>query len=51
MVYWYLQGEIKMIRDKIIRIRVTKEEDRKITEKAKKKGLTKSAYLRSKGLE
>ena len=37
-------------REKILRIRVTKEEDAIITKKAEKIGLTKSAYLRLKGL-
>ena len=40
-----------MKRDKIIRIRVSKEEDKKLTESAEKVGLTKSAYLRTKGLQ
>ncbi len=40
-----------MNKDKEIRVRVSKEEDKIIAEKAKKKGLTKSAYLRLKGLE
>jgi len=53
---WYTYGnkinmEIKMKRDKIIRIRVSKEEDKKLTESAEKVGLTKSAYLRTKGLQ
>jgi len=37
-------------REKILRIRVSKEEDTIITKKAEKLGLTKSAYLRLKGL-
>ena len=38
-------------RIKEIRIRVSEEEEEIIKEKAKKAGLTKSAYLRTKGLQ
>jgi hypothetical protein len=40
-----------MNRDKIIPVRVTEEEFKKLEEKAKEKGLKLSTYLRFKGLE
>ena len=50
---WYIYSNkgVKMKRDKTIRVGVTKEELKKITQNAVKKGLTKSSYLRLKGLE